>query len=49
MSSILIKNATILTMCDNIFKGDILIDDDRIISVSTHVNSQADKVIDATR
>ena len=49
MSSILIKNATILTMCDNIYKGDILIDEDRIISISTNIDKKADKIIDATR
>lgn len=50
MSSILIKNAEIITMNINeeIIKGDIYIVDDRIIEVGQDLSHTADKIIDAT-
>lgn len=50
MSSILIKNAEIITMNINekIMKGDVYIVDDRIIEVGKDLSYSADKIIDAT-
>jgi len=43
----LIKNGTIITD-RNEFKGDILIEDEKIVQIATSIECQADKVIDAT-
>lgn len=50
MSSILIKNAEIITMNPNeeIIKGNIYIVDDRIIEIGKDLSHTADKIIDAT-
>ncbi|TLS38948.1 5'-deoxyadenosine deaminase [Pseudalkalibacillus caeni] len=50
MSSILIKNAEIITMNQNedIVTGDIYITDDRIIEIGQNLSYHAEKVIDAT-
>ncbi|RKD31664.1 5'-deoxyadenosine deaminase [Thermohalobacter berrensis] len=49
MSSLLIKNGTIVTMNKNrdIFKGDILINDNEIIDVKSKIDTEADQIIDA--
>ena len=49
MSSILIKNAEIITMNRNeeILQGDIYIVDDRIIDIGLNLPYSANKVIDA--
>jgi dihydroorotase-like cyclic amidohydrolase len=49
MSSILIKNALIVTMADCIFNGDVYIENDTIESVMPSIEKSADKVIDGTR
>ena len=36
MSSILIKNALIVSMVDQVFTGDVYIEDGRIITVGVH-------------
>ncbi|GLB61315.1 5'-deoxyadenosine deaminase [Cytobacillus sp. NCCP-133] len=50
MSSILIKNAEIVTMNDKeeIIYGDLYIVNDRIAEIGPNLNREADKVIDAT-
>lgn len=48
MSSILIKNALIVSMVDQVFTGDVYIEDGRIITVGVHIEMKADKEIDAT-
>lgn len=47
MSTILIKNATIVTMNDKILNGDIFIEDNRIKDINRQIDVEADKVIDA--
>ncbi len=47
MSSILIKNAYILSMVSQISKADLLIEDDKIVEIGI-IDKKADKVIDAT-
>ncbi|MGV8146154.1 MAG: 5'-deoxyadenosine deaminase [Alkaliphilus sp.] len=49
MSKILVQNATIITMnkSRDIFKGDILIEDNKITRVDKKIEIQAEKVIDA--
>ena len=42
----LIKNGTIVTAVDQ-YKGDILIEDEKITLIGTKLDIQADKVIDA--
>ena len=49
MSTILIKNAMILTMNDKILNGDIFIEDDKIKEISKTIDKKADKEIDSTR
>ena len=48
MSSILIKNGTIVTMDNKILQGDILIEGNTIQRVAKNIEAVADKVIDAT-
>ncbi|MBS4189449.1 5'-deoxyadenosine deaminase [Bacillus sp. FJAT-49705] len=50
MSSILIKNAEIITMNEKeeILKGDIYIEEDRIVEIGKNLSHFASKVIDAT-
>lgn len=47
MSNILIKNGTILTMDSKLLKGDILIENDKIVDVAPRIDTIADKEIDA--
>jgi len=49
MSKILVTNATIVTMNKNrdIFKGDILIEDNKIARIAKNIEAKADKVIEA--
>src|SRR5437762_10034456 len=48
--SILIRNGTIVTMDQNNFivRGDVLIRDGRIEDVGSHLNAEANEIIDAT-
>lgn len=50
MSTLLIKNGVIVTMDkkNQIFQGDILIENDRIKTIASSISAQADKVIDAS-
>lgn len=50
MSKLLIKNGTIVTMNENreIFKGDILVEEDKIKQIGRNFNIEADNIIDAT-
>ena len=43
----LIKNGTIVTACDT-YRGDVLVDGERIATIGTSLEIQADKIIDAT-
>src|SRR4051812_50048935 len=45
--SILIKNGTVVTATD-IYKGDVLVEDERVSVIGTSLSMQADRVIDAT-
>jgi 5-methylthioadenosine/S-adenosylhomocysteine deaminase len=47
MSTILIKNALIVTMNDKILKGDIFIENDKIAKIDKQIKKEADKIIDA--
>ena len=50
MSCTLIKNGTVITATDQ-YRGDVLIEDEKITQVGTHIDIPADKldkVIDAT-
>ena len=49
MSTILIKNALIVTMTDQIFNGDLYIENDIISLVGPSIDKEADKVINANR
>src|SRR5262245_2945708 len=43
---VLIKNGTVVTAAD-LYKGDVLVEDEKIAVIGTSLNVQADKVIDA--
>lgn len=47
---LLVKNGTIVTMNQKreVFKGDLLIEDDRIVKIAPSIEENADQVIDAT-
>src|SRR6267143_1542328 len=47
MTRTLIKNGTIITAVDQ-YKGDVLIEDEKIALIGTAIDVQADKAIDAT-
>lgn len=50
MSTLLIKNGKIVTMNANrdIFEGDILVKDKKIVRIASSIDESADKIIDAT-
>jgi dihydropyrimidinase len=47
MSTVLIRNGTVVTATD-FYKGDVLVEDERISLIGTSLTMTADKVIDAT-
>jgi cytosine/adenosine deaminase-related metal-dependent hydrolase len=50
MSTILIQNGYLVTMNGDLdrFQGDILIQDNQIVRVAPHIETEADRIVDAS-